>query len=260
MERAHGAAQEALGLQLGLVAVEREQVVQVEGHPGALRQATVRAPRGEVLVAPGGVMGDLVEEQVDGGGRVVAGRAVWAGGGHRRPRDIGPGGALQEVAQGGGDGGDGEVVAHRPAPSRCLRYCSSVNSGSGPGSGAGSGAGGTGVPRTSIRPIVTRTCGGAPCLGASNSAGSAASRGAGAPRGGDGALSRRGAPSRALAPSSPGEGAATDAVPGAEADARTGVAAVALPISKEGNACSPSWEASRSSRLARASRRDERRS
>jgi hypothetical protein len=119
VDRAHHAAEETLGLQGALVAVEAQEVVQVERRPGASGQCPVRSPGGQVRIAQGGVGRDLIEEDVDpSDGEPSHPRLAGADRGDLGAGEVGRHGRQEEAAERGGGRGDGQEVAHRRASSR----------------------------------------------------------------------------------------------------------------------------------------------
>src|SRR6266540_2396867 len=138
---------------LVVLAVGGEQVVQVERQWRRAGLARFDLA-GHVHVPPGGAERGVVQEDVElVGGAVGTGPVRWPGcnGGIRR---VIPSALAEELAQGGGDGGDRQGIAH-PAPprDRRRRYSSRVT-GSGRGTGRLGGSA-AGLARTSTRPMVT---------------------------------------------------------------------------------------------------------
>jgi hypothetical protein len=132
VEQLHRVAEQDLAVQVG-AAVGRHEVVQVEGQRGvgeALPAGVVAG--GQALVAPGGVGGDLVQEEVELGGFAAVGghhpvgradadgdRAAQHADGVVLDQPV-----VEQVAQHGADPGDGEGGAHGCLPSRRARYSS----------------------------------------------------------------------------------------------------------------------------------------
>src|SRR5436853_720248 len=155
VQHAHGAAEHLMAQSVrALRAISGDQVMQIEREGRAAGLPGAYLPR-HIEVAPPGIGYGLIEEKIE------AILFVFAFGGdvRRLCRDVeavnaaqGRHFVVQQRAQRGRGGGDGERVAHRPP--RRLRY-SSRPSGWAPRGARSCDAAGAGMARTSTRPIVT---------------------------------------------------------------------------------------------------------
>ncbi len=122
------------------------------------RQRAVDAAGGQVAVAVLGVGVDLVQEQVDPRLLVLLALVGPVGGDEDVAHPRASGDLHQPLLQCGGDGGDGQRVAHWFSSFKRRRYSSRLIAGCGSVRGAGVGTGGC-TARTSIRPMLIFTAG-----------------------------------------------------------------------------------------------------